>query len=58
MLPTTETSAVQAAAMPKWSDDPANARNWSLAKRIYNTAIPSLLCFTMYAEFLRIGITK
>ncbi|KAL4789122.1 MFS general substrate transporter [Aspergillus venezuelensis] len=28
----------------KWEDDPANAHNWSLRKKLYNTAVPSLLC--------------
>ncbi|KAE8385737.1 major facilitator superfamily domain-containing protein [Aspergillus alliaceus] len=27
-----------------WSVDPANAQNWTLPKKIYNTSIPSLLC--------------
>ncbi|KAF7183310.1 hypothetical protein CNMCM7691_003223 [Aspergillus felis] len=30
--------------LPEWSVDPANARNWSLGKKLYNTAVPSLLC--------------
>ncbi|OJJ64559.1 hypothetical protein ASPSYDRAFT_140664 [Aspergillus sydowii CBS 593.65] len=28
-----------------WSRDPANAHNWTFPKKIYNTAVPSLLCF-------------
>lgn len=31
----------------KWEDDPANAHNWSLHKKLYNTAVPSLLCLLM-----------
>lgn len=50
MHPLTEQSAEQGAMVPKWPDNPANAKNWSPAKRIYNTAIPSLLCFTMLAD--------
>lgn len=50
MNASTELSAEQGVTVPKWSDDPANAKNWSPAKRIYNTAIPSLLCFTMLAD--------
>ncbi|KAL5041890.1 hypothetical protein BDW71DRAFT_211727 [Aspergillus fruticulosus] len=30
--------------VPKWEDDPANAQNWSLYKKLYNTAVPSVLC--------------
>ncbi|KAL3485197.1 major facilitator superfamily domain-containing protein [Aspergillus germanicus] len=30
-----------------WSKDPANARNWSLRRKIYNTAVPSLLCLVV-----------
>lgn len=33
--------------LPDWSVDPANAKNWATAKKIYNTAIPSLLCLLM-----------
>ncbi|KAL4769236.1 MFS general substrate transporter [Aspergillus nidulans var. acristatus] len=32
------------AELLKWEDDPANAHNWSLRKKLYNTAVPSLLC--------------
>ncbi|KAL4860389.1 hypothetical protein BDV12DRAFT_209612 [Aspergillus spectabilis] len=28
-----------------WADDPNNAKNWSKAKKVYNTAVPALLCF-------------
>ncbi|PWY81571.1 MFS general substrate transporter [Aspergillus sclerotioniger CBS 115572] len=30
--------------VPEWEDDPANAQNWSVRKKIYNTAVPSILC--------------
>ncbi|RAK99992.1 MFS transporter [Aspergillus ibericus CBS 121593] len=30
--------------IPEWADDPANAQNWSVRKKIYNTAVPSVLC--------------
>ncbi|EXM12588.1 MFS transporter superfamily [Fusarium oxysporum f. sp. vasinfectum] len=30
-----------------WSDDPANAKNWSFPKRMYNTLIPACLCLTI-----------
>ncbi|RDW72582.1 uncharacterized protein DSM5745_07754 [Aspergillus mulundensis] len=28
-------------ALPSWDTDPANARNWTLPKKLYNTAVPS-----------------
>ncbi|KAL3442371.1 major facilitator superfamily domain-containing protein [Aspergillus insuetus] len=28
-----------------WANDPNNAKNWSKPKKIYNTAVPALLCF-------------
>lgn len=28
-----------------WSNDPDNAKNWSTTKKLYNTAVPALLCF-------------
>lgn len=31
-----------------WGDDHDNARNWSTNKKIYNTAVPGLLCFLMF----------
>ncbi|KAL4794757.1 MFS transporter [Aspergillus venezuelensis] len=30
--------------LPKWDVDPANAQNWSLIKKLYNTAVPTVLC--------------
>lgn len=33
--------------LPEWSVDPANAKNWKLSKKIYNNAIPALLCLLM-----------
>jgi hypothetical protein len=30
-----------------WSKNPANARNWSLRRKIYNTAVPSFLCLVV-----------
>ncbi|RJE17844.1 hypothetical protein PHISCL_09819 [Aspergillus sclerotialis] len=33
--------------LPDWTIDPANAKNWSTPKKLYNTAVPSLLCFLM-----------
>ncbi|KAI9370906.1 MFS transporter [Aspergillus egyptiacus] len=30
--------------LPKWDDDPANAQNWSMSRKLYNTAVPSILC--------------
>lgn len=30
-----------------WSNDPDNAKNWSTTKKLYNTAVPALLCFLM-----------
>lgn len=47
MLSSTESDAERGAAVLNWCDDIANAKNWSLGKRTYNTAIPSLLCLTM-----------
>lgn len=35
------------AKLPDWTVDPANAKNWSTLKKLYNTAVPSLLCFLM-----------
>ncbi|KAJ5110084.1 hypothetical protein N7532_002729 [Penicillium argentinense] len=28
-----------------WANDPDNAKNWSTAKKLYNTAVPAFLCF-------------
>ena len=39
--------------VPGWNKDPANAKNWSLAKRIYNTLVPALLCVLMLATPLK-----
>jgi hypothetical protein len=39
--------------VPGWNEDPANAKNWSLAKRIYNTLVPALLCVLMLATPLK-----
>lgn len=33
-----------------WANDPDNAKNWSTSKKIYNTAVPALLCMLMYAN--------
>lgn len=33
-----------------WANDPDNAKNWSTAKKLYNTAVPAVLCFLMYVE--------
>lgn len=35
-----------------WSRDPANAHNWTFPKKIYNTAVPSLLCFLMLVHLI------
>ena len=43
----TEMSPVEAIVTLEWSKDSENASNWSLPKRIYNTAIPALLCLSM-----------
>ncbi|GAB1201125.1 hypothetical protein APSETT444_010512 [Aspergillus pseudonomiae] len=31
--------------LPDWAVDPANAQNWSLTKKLYNTSVPSLRSF-------------
>ncbi|KAJ5673722.1 hypothetical protein N7507_002849, partial [Penicillium longicatenatum] len=28
-----------------WASDPDNAKNWSTKKKLYNTAVPAVLCF-------------
>lgn len=33
-----------------WDSDPDNAKNWSTAKKLYNTAVPAVLCFLMYVR--------
>ncbi|KAJ5456499.1 hypothetical protein N7530_011773 [Penicillium desertorum] len=33
------------AIVSDWANDPDNAKNWSTAKKLYNTAVPALLCF-------------
>lgn len=33
-----------------WANDSDNAKNWSTAKKLYNTAVPALLCFLMYVS--------
>jgi hypothetical protein len=30
-----------------WANDPDNAQNWPITKKLYNTAVPALLCFLM-----------
>jgi hypothetical protein len=35
------------AIVSDWANDPDNAKNWSTAKKLYNTAVPALLCFLM-----------
>ncbi|OJZ81400.1 hypothetical protein ASPFODRAFT_85438 [Aspergillus luchuensis CBS 106.47] len=39
-----KTVALPSSSLPLWEDDPANGQNWSRSKKIYNTAVPSLLC--------------
>ncbi|GKZ64122.1 hypothetical protein AnigIFM50267_003581 [Aspergillus niger] len=39
-----KTVALPSSSLPLWDDDPANAQNWGRFKKIYNTAVPSLLC--------------
>ncbi|RAL13452.1 MFS transporter [Aspergillus homomorphus CBS 101889] len=36
--------SVTSPELPEWAFDPANAQNWSFGKKIYNTAVPSILC--------------
>ncbi|KAJ5516551.1 Major facilitator superfamily domain general substrate transporter [Penicillium freii] len=31
--------------LSNWANDPENARNWSTKKKLYNTAVPAVLCF-------------
>ena len=33
-----------------WGSNPDNARNWSTAKKLYNTAVRAVLCFLIYVE--------
>jgi hypothetical protein len=30
--------------VPCWHDDPDNAMNWGMTKKIYNSSIPSFMC--------------
>jgi hypothetical protein len=30
-----------------WASDPDNAKNWSTKKKLYNTAVPAVLCCLM-----------
>jgi hypothetical protein len=30
-----------------WSDDPRNAINWAMWKKVYNSSVPALLSFLM-----------
>ncbi|KAE8145670.1 MFS general substrate transporter [Aspergillus avenaceus] len=36
-----------ASSLPDWEHDRQNPNNWSLAKKIYNSAVPAFLCFAM-----------
>lgn len=45
----------QEGELPDWTTDPSNAQNWSLAKKLYNTSIPSLLCLLMLVLLSRDG---
>ncbi|CAI7630978.1 unnamed protein product [Penicillium viridicatum] len=31
--------------LSNWANDPENAKNWSTKKKLYNTAVPAVLCF-------------
>lgn len=33
--------------LSNWANDPENAKNWSTKKKLYNTAVPAVLCFLM-----------
>ena len=57
--PATETTAdafesplQQASQASEWSspEDPENPLNWSIAKKSYQSAIPSVYCFTVYVK--------
>ncbi|PLB48750.1 MFS transporter [Aspergillus steynii IBT 23096] len=41
----TKETPIPLTELPAWENDPANAQNWSVPRKIYNTAIPSILCF-------------
>jgi hypothetical protein len=34
-----------------WAKDPRNPKIWSMRKRLFHTALPSLLAFEMYNSF-------
>ncbi|RAK79051.1 MFS transporter [Aspergillus fijiensis CBS 313.89] len=39
-----KTVSITSPELPEWAEDPANAQNWATHKKLYNTAIPSVLC--------------
>lgn len=41
-----DSGAVEA-PLVSWENDPANPRNWSMPKKIYNTTVPIVLCLLM-----------
>ena len=48
-----ESPLQQAIQAGEWSstEDPEDPLNWSTAKKTYNSAIPSVYCFTVYVQF-------
>lgn len=47
-----ESPLQQAIQAGEWSspEDPEDPLNWSTAKKTYNSAIPSVYCFTVYVK--------
>lgn len=47
-----ESPLQQATRAGEWSspEDPEDPRNWSIAKKAYHTAIPSVCSFTVYVQ--------
>ena len=47
-----ESPLQQASQASEWSspEDPENPMNWSVAKKAYQSAIPSVYCFTVYVK--------
>jgi hypothetical protein len=45
-VPSEEPTVIFSKEIP-WAEDPRNPKTWSLAKRSFHTAMPSLLAFEM-----------
>jgi hypothetical protein len=43
-------SSLDVKARPDWSNDPRNAMNWRIWKKVYNSSVPALLSFVRYLQ--------